>query len=75
MSFWDYVRVIVDKISPPENLVVVMVEANDVHLNPPPEQMSERAAGRLARLEAALAAGDPRQSVVDEISQIKKGGA
>lgn len=76
MTFWDYVRLIVDKIAPPTKpeAEVAMV-ADDVHLNPSPRQMSERAVARLARLEAALAAGDQRQSVVDEISQIKKGGA
>jgi len=71
MGFWDYVRVVADKMAPPQ----VKMEANDIHLNPLPAELSERAAARLARLEAALAAGDRRASVVEEIAQIKKGGA
>jgi len=69
MGFWDYVRTVADKMAPPQ----VKMEANDIHLNPSPVQLTERQAARLARLEAALVAGDRRASVAEEIAQIKKG--
>lgn len=71
MGFWDYVRAAADRMAPPR----VKVEANPIHINVSPAELSERAAARLARLEAALAAGDKRGSLIEEIAQIKRGRA
>lgn len=73
MGFWDYVRAIADRMAPPAPPEVTLV-ANAIHLNPTPGVFTERAVARLARLEAALASGDKRQGIVDEIAQIKKSG-
>lgn len=78
MGFWDYVRIVVDKFAPPPAPPTppqVSLAAHDVHLAISTGMLSERLAARLARLEAALAAGDKRVCVVEEIAQIKKGGA